>query len=207
MHLLILSIILLSFYSCNTIMIKTIGIKEQKELSIERLNKFIRKKKLPSKTSFYIADTEKYFNFLKERYLPDSTAVKQSMQPLKVMYFVNDNLVSYHINCNAGGFPNLTWNRNNDFVRFIPHKQVHTKLDSSFLFSDLKLYLKPTFEKQNTVLNSEAKIKIVVFWNFLMKRQSKRLIKLVKKNITLNKNKEAVEIYFVNNDKLYIPLE
>ncbi len=201
-YLLILSIILISFYSCSTIIIKCIGIKKQKEFSLLRQENFIQKYDIKLQSSFYV--DKQYKKYLKSIYKSDSLLLKHFVQPLQVMYFINDTLNSHHINCNTGGFPNLRWNRNKDFNTFIPHKQTHTKLDLGFLFSHLKIYLKPTNKKQNLFLNNQAKIKIVVFWNFYLERQSKRLIKLIKKNINLNKNKENVEIYFVNNDKLYI---
>ncbi len=201
-YLLILSFLLLCFYSCSNILTKAYGIKEQKEFNLVKTNKFIKKNNISLKNSFYVK--EEYMDYMINKYQEDSILRKQSIQALQVIYFVNDTLVSYHINCNTGvTLLNLKWDRNDDFKTFIPHKQAKTKIDTNFLFSDLKNHLKQTDEKQESIINSQAKVKIVVFWCFLIERQSKRLIKLVKKNLFLNKN-EKIEIYFVNNDNLYI---
>ncbi len=67
--------------------------------------------------------------------------------------------MSFHVNCNAPGFPNLQWNNNGYFDVFVPKTQ--TFCDSLFEFEKLQNYF------QNKVNHDESKnFKIVVFLEF-----------------------------------------
>ncbi len=122
-------------------------------------------------------------------------------QALQACYFnQNGQLISFHVNCYAGGFPNLNWNQQGVFEKFPP--QTLAPIDSLLPFNQLKTYLLPiTGNKQNI----SKPYTVVVFWNRFMGRQSKCLIKLVKENAK-GVNAEEIEWYFVNNDNFLFNL-
>src|SRR5690606_29371273 len=113
----------------------------------------------------------------------------------QALYFDSlGHLLSWHLNCYAGGFPNLKWNRGNVFAAF-PPKSPRPLTDSVSLNSVLP-YLKK-FDHLNYSRRAEASpLTIVVFWNYQLFRQSKRLINLVEQNLKLNADKRHPRMIF-----------
>ena len=98
------------------------------------------------------------------------------------------------MNCNAGGFPNLQWNRNNVFEKFPAITQ--TKIARPF---DLNIF------KNTMKIEDQKKIydyTVIIFWDFFLEKQSKRLIEQVAKNLTLTDKK--VDLILINNDNLFL---
>ncbi|HSI91485.1 MAG TPA: hypothetical protein VK927_10245, partial [Adhaeribacter sp.] len=110
----------------------------------------------------------------------------------------NGTLQNFHINCYTGGFPNLNWNQNGNFESFPPKMQAPA--DTLVSFQTLNQYLKPL---PNTKLSADASADytVVVFWNRMLGRQSKRLVETVQKNCAKAGN-HKIRLVYVNNDNL-----
>jgi hypothetical protein len=103
------------------------------------------------------------------------------------------------VNCYAGGFPNLNWNRQGIFNEFIPKQQA--PIDSLLTLTTQLNFLKP-LSKSYLISTESYDYVIVVYWSRFMGRQSKRFIRIIQKNIQLEKTKK-VKIIYANNDNIF----
>lgn len=189
--------LLLSFSSCNTLAPILFGFREIHGYNAEQCEKFY--KKLPKDFDFIpLVCKEKQFMQVSELGA-DSMQMKDLYQPLKIMYFHGDSLVSFHINCYCPptlGF-NLNWNYKHQFDEFPPATTVPldgytlTLKDIQAVFPGIK------GEKDYTVL---------VFWTNMLHKISRSEIKTVYKNLkrfgSSTSSGTDVEIYIINNDIL-----
>ena len=176
------------FESCKS----TYGIKSTKivnEENIKIISAFYKIKQS------YIVDKRSYIDFLKTL-SKDSLFIKNHTQPLQAIYFgENGKMISYHINCNAGGFPNLVWNKNNLLETFPPKTQ--TKVDTLFILNKFMEYLK--------IKNSiETKQYVFLFWNDCLGRQTKRFLDQFRANLEKPFVDKNIQIIYINNDNLYV---
>ncbi len=122
------------------------------------------------------------------------------MSCTKVLYYdKTGQLESFQINCYAGGFPNLDWKRDSIFETFPPQEQA--PIDSILPLDLQKKYFQPLSQTNSFSIEYYDYI-VIVFWNRLMGRQSKRLIKYVQENIKLARNYK-VKIIYVNTDNVF----
>jgi hypothetical protein len=127
-------------------------------------------------------------------------ALKHHYQPLQVLFFdQNGELVAFHNNCYAGGFPNLKWNRNGTFDS-IPAKPVIPP-DTLLKFNTLIGFLRTSGGLNLDLQSLEKKdYMIAVFWTTFMGRQSKRLIRFMQDKYPGNAD---VGILYINADILF----
>ncbi len=187
------------FAGCSSTVSFFYGIKKPQFLDENQILYYAKKLNLPNEDIFQI-DTA-YFNFIVST---DSIKHKEShknhYQPLQVLYYGQaGQLVSFHVNCYAGGFPNLKWNREGSFDIFPPKTQA--PVDSILPLKKLLGFLKPLASSQK-IHTEQYDYFVFVFWNRFMKRQSKRLIRTVQQNCRMKKNKTIRTIY-VNDDNLF----
>jgi hypothetical protein len=196
----ILIIISCLFYSCSPLFNGIYGLKKQKTLSQNQIQHTARKYSIPVESSFVLDTT--FFTYLGQF---DSLIYQNSRnnhaQPLQVLYFDSLNqLVSYQVNCYAGGFPNLKWNRNNAFENFPPSQQA--PIDSLISFEKQLYFIKSLNGTNEKLILNDSSLTVFVYWNRFMGRQSKRLIKLVQKNAALAKDNN-LQVIYINNDNIY----
>lgn len=130
--------------------------------------------------------------------------IKNHYQPLQALYFDKTNhLVKYYINCYAGGFPTLKWNRNGNLNIFLPKDQA--PLDTLLTLDKQETFLKSTKNSKPPDF-SNYDYTVFIYWNLFMKRHSRHLIKSIRKNCTLAYN-YSVKIVYVNNDNLFANFE
>ncbi len=186
--------------SCTKVFIKMYGIKNPITVNEDLILEIGKKYNVPKQESYEL-DTS-YYSFL---FSLDTTKynsqVKNHYQPLQALYYnKNGMLKSFHINCYAGGFPNLKWNRNKIFSTFLPKQQA--PIDSIVsLNTQLKYFQKLSYTEDFSIDSFDYII--IVHWSRFMGRQSKRLIKIVQKNAKLATEKK-VKIIYVNNDNHYV---
>lgn len=192
-------LILFSLTSCSSIFSGLYGMKKPKTVDEETIARYEKKYNIPIVDNYELDAT--YFSYL---FSLDTSQFKEQIknhyQPLQVLYYDNSgHLVSFQINCYAGGFPNLKWNRNEIMSTFPP--QLQAPLDSIFPLKTQMKYLK--------VLAQSAKINtdnydyiVIVYWNIFMGRQSKRLIRFVQNNRKLEQDKK-IKIIYVNTDNIF----
>ncbi len=128
---------------------------------------------------------------------------KNHFQPLQILYFDSSGmLVSYHLNCDIPGFPNLKWNYFGNFDVFLP--KTTSYCDSLVRFENLIKFLRMSNEQGAIEGNfTMDDYQIVVFWSKFMGRQSKREIRTVRENLDLNLDKK-VNVLFVNTDNFSV---
>lgn len=190
-HILLLILTLVFLTSCDTLAPMLFGIREINSYDAEQCEKFY--KKLPKDFDFTpLVCNDKQFMQVSSLGA-DSMQMKNLYQPLKIMYFHGNELVSFHVNCYCPptlGF-NLNWNYNHQFDEFPPTTSVPldgytVKLsDMQAVFPEIK------GEKNYTVL---------VFWTNMLYKVSKGEVKTVYKNLRRFCHLNDVEVYLVNVD-------
>lgn len=168
--------------------------------------KFVDKKKISSfyqENRYSNVDTgfldKEYISYIKRAYRDNRREINNHIQPMQAIYFNGkDQMLSYFVNCNAGGFPNLNWDRDNNFAQFPPITQ--TPIDNILSLDSIFRYTTGIPDR-----GSERKFDytIVVFWDLFAERQSKRLIDLVVQNAQMNET-FSKRIILINNDSLFL---
>ncbi len=196
---LLILVLILGLTSCSSIIGLFYGMKNLKKINENTIVRFSKKYDV-SQTDNYELDTS-YVSFL---FSFDTTKYKEQVknhyQPLQALYYdKKGQLISFQINCYAGGFPNLHWNRDNIMTTFPPQQQAPV---DSIIPLDIQLkYLRPLSRTNSFSIKNYDYI-IFVYWNIFMGRQSKRLIHSVQENCKLSGDKK-VKIIYVNTDNFF----
>jgi hypothetical protein len=185
----------LLFVGCSAIIQGLYGIHDLKPLDDSKILRYSKKYGIPNEGNFKL-DTA-YLSLLnsfgQKKYFRE---IKNHYQPLQALYYDSSGyLISFQINCNAGGFPNLKWNRNGNFESFPP--KLQTRPDSLIDLNTYLKYLMPISQASNS-FKKDSRYTILIHWNRFMGRQSKRLIRIVKRNSKMADKK--LNIIFINND-------
>lgn len=183
--------------SCQTVFQGLYGIRNLRAISTSELRSTAAQYGIPT-TNLAVLDTS-YRTFLIGARQRDSVVVKDHYQPLQASYYDKaGQLRVFHVNCYAGGFPNLNWQYQGRFNQFPPSPQATTDTLLSlpvylrYLRNSNGQHLPPFPATDHTV---------VVQWSRFMGRQSRRLIKLVQHNAFLAQLQgQSVQLLFVNND-------
>ncbi|MGJ8661123.1 MAG: hypothetical protein ACSHXL_03730 [Bacteroidota bacterium] len=195
---LITSVIVLS--SCSKIIFGIYGMHKLKPLNEQTIVSYSEKYDIPSGDNYEL-DTS-YFNYL---FSLDSTKyswqIKNHYQPLQALYYdTTGHLVSYQLNCYAGGFPNLNWDKHVETITFPPNQQA--PLDSILPIEKQITFLSAFPQTNNIVIDGYDYIVVVVYWSRYMGRQSKRLIHYVQERSKIATEKK-VKILYVNTDNVF----
>jgi hypothetical protein len=179
------------------------GMKKIKAVDEKRILKYSKRCNIPSIDN-YIIDTS-YFSYLHSF----DTAIyrvqiKNHYQPLQALYFDQSRtLCSFQINCYAGGFPNLVWDRNDIMTSFPPREQA--PIDSILSF-DKQISLLIPLSKTELFNQENFEYIVVVYWSKFMGRQSRRFIKIVQKNLQLGNDKK-IKVIYANTDNAFAKTE
>lgn len=123
---------------------------------------------------------------------------KTSAQPVQILYFKGDKLVSYHINCTAqGSLSGLNWNTDQRFEIFPPASAMPITPSMSSLSEIRNIYH----------ISDKNEYLIVVFWSNMLSKISKSAIETVKANLSKYGNVDQASIVLINTDKYYVSLE
>lgn len=186
--------------ACKPAAMAIYGLKAPKELDKKAIERYAKRYRIPIEDCYEL--TDKYVYHLLSLDSPQyALAQKNHYQPMQALYYNQDgDLASWHINCYAGGFPNLKWNRNGIMNSFPPATQA--PLDSVIPLASQLQYLRPL--TQNNKLEAESyDYVVVVHWNRFGGRQSKRLVRQVQRNVRLASDKK-VKIIYANNDNNFL---
>ncbi|MBQ4441350.1 MAG: hypothetical protein II899_04505 [Bacteroidales bacterium] len=120
-----------------------------------------------------------------------------AVQPIQILYFKKDSLLSYHINCTAKGrLSNLNWNTDQRFETFPPATAVLITPQMQNLSKIRDIY----------GINDDSEYLVVVFWTNMLPKISKSAIETVKTNLRENGALNKAGIVLVNTDKFYVTL-
>lgn len=182
---------LLALSSCSTIMPMLFGLQEINGYNAEQCAKFY--KKLPKDFEFTpLACNEKQFMQVSELGA-DSMQMKNLYQPLKIMYFHGESLVSFHINCYCPptALFNLNWNYRNQFDESPPATTV--PLDGYTVTRSQLMNIFPEIKR-------EKEYTVLVFWTNMLAKISRSEIKTVYKNLKKFGHLNDAEVYLINDD-------
>jgi hypothetical protein len=185
---------------CSSIFSGSYGIKKTKKLDEKIINRYAKKFNIPNTDNYELDTAFTSFLFIQDTSIYTQQQLNNHFQPLQALYFdISGSLKSYQVNCYAGGFPNLNWNRQGIFNEFIPKQQA--PIDSLLTLTTQLNFLKP-LSKSYLISTESYDYVIVVYWSRFMGRQSKRFIRIIQKNIQLEKTKK-VKIIYANNDNIF----
>jgi hypothetical protein len=177
------------------------GIKKMQLLEEDQIIQTASAFGIPPANS-YVLDTS-YLEFIKNQTETLPIPRKDHLQPLQAIYYAKADgfikPVAWYVNCYAGGYPNLEWNRTGGWNQFPPSPQAP---------ADSLLPLKKHFEFLRALLGVQAfntieyDYIVLVYWSRFMGRQSELLIKQVQENAGLAKDRK-LRILYVNNDNFF----
>lgn len=210
-HLFTVFFCLILFSSCSPIL-GLYGVRNPKEISEKKIIRYSKRVAIP-KDAIYELDTS-YFPFLASLKLSANNSlnmdsmkiierknlVKNHYQPLQALYFnKSGKLESFQINCYAGGFPNLKWDRDSILSTFSP--KIQAPLDTLLSESVIISFLKP-FIDSTKIKTGDYDYLVYVFYSKFMGRQNKRFINFIQKNSQLS-NEKNIRVIYITMDNAY----
>lgn len=199
----LLLITVLVHSGCSFLLNKTLGLKPIKKLTESRIAQTAASFKIPPENSFVLDSTWRttFSDGLSHNNQPIKNELhKNHLQPLQASYYNNaGKLVSFQINCYAGGFPNLNWTRDSIFEHFPPGPQA--PLDSLLTLHEHLRYLKPL--PGAIAPEAGTHYTVIIHWTRFMHRQTKLFLETVHEHIR-KKAPAGTRVLFVNCDNLYV---
>ncbi len=189
---------------CMTIVQSVVGIKDPNKLTDRQIVKTSRSFKVDQNANYRLDTT--YLSYILNLDKTEYKAQRKNhVQPLQALYFdAKGQLVKFYINCYAGGFPNLKWNRNGNLETFLPKDQAPP--DTILNLTKQLSYLRPVCASTKDIVIENQDYYVFVYWAKCTKRHSKRLIKNIKKNVS-KATTEKVKTIYVNYDNVLNKLE
>ncbi len=185
---------------CTAIFSTLYGVRNLKTFEPEKCEKFASYVKRENiSLSAHVSDSVQFDAY---RLLsPDTTWQKQTLiQPIQMLYFHHDTLVSMHINCYAPGkLTSLDWNFDNRFGEFPPKTAVPLD-DNGLSYRKLQqIYQLPE--------SLDTEYQIVIFWTNMIRRISKDAVNTALDNIEKFHREADCKVFLINNDQLFIGAE
>lgn len=187
--------IVLVLSSCSHLLSNLAGVKK-----LEEYNETAYKDKLTRITSAYqyefldcSIDSATYHNL----FISSDTIIQKNLyQPIQILYFENNTLVSFHANCYAPGLINLNWNLNNRFGVFPP-----ISADTSILGEKIDTH------RYNRLFNSsirgDAKYGVFLIWTSMLERNSRHAYNEIVRNLKLSGKHDSTSLLLVNTDDFW----
>lgn len=127
----------------------------------------------------------------------DPIMKKNLSQPIQILYFHNDSMISYHVNCQAkGSLFGINWNTGDRFGAFPPETAIPEPCKYLSLKDLQKIYpqINPSGDKPYTVL---------LFWTNMLHKISKSALNTIIENMENFDKKEYCLIYLINDDRFF----
>ena len=193
---------------CSPIAVGLYGIHPFKDATQARADRLA--KRMAIKDQEYLVLSHRYKDRLQ---VVQDTFTKEKMrtwkgmhQPLQLRYYGKDGRLEWIVpNCDVGGFPNLRWERFGlpDTLRVYPYSRAYA--DSVWHVSDDFNYMTGRLSGQVPEMGLQVDGYLLVYWSYLMGRQSVRLAR------NINKWREhqgrRIEVRFVNVDSLMMGVD
>jgi len=189
--------------SCNAVLTKLYGIKKIEKFDVTQYDKTLKLFVSKYDSSLCVSYIGTESEFMEYRSI-DEENKKNLSQPIQILYFSDDTLKSFHVNCYAKGnlFGKLDWNYNKQFSTYYPTSAIESLIENN----TMKLSNLSSIYNINKLDNRAC---IVFFWTNFMKKQCLIAFDTVVENITKNvrdKNDYPL-IILINNDHSFIGLE
>jgi|GEM_PF-6662701 len=196
-------LLLLSLSSCKFVLLRAVGVKNNRHLSAEKIGKLQHRYGIDSRYSYY---TDTVYNTYLAKTINEKDSAERGIyktfsQPLIATYYIQRPTADIAI-VNCDGYMKmlrLTWNKHGEMNVFPPKYEV-LSTDKIKLIEYLQC-LKPLDGSAaiNTISNYDNII--VVHWAHFFGKNAKNLIKEVQHNAKLAKGKTL--IVYVNADNIY----
>lgn len=203
LQLTIIGIAIISSSSCSFIMKKMMGVKNPKTMDEKLHARYLKKLKAPADQA-YLLDTN-YVHFLEIKDTVNFREQKKNhFQPIQVLYYGHRQYQeAWFINCYAPGFPKLNWNSENRFATFPP--KTAAPLDSLISFDQLIGHAQSFKNHPKHKVGEKEPYTVVFIWNRFLKKESKRLHKILLENLKMCP--EPYRIIYINNDNIFAQSE
>ena len=186
--------------SCQAVFTGICGIREPRPLAAD-LPQLAAAYGIPEGSRTAVLDTS-FRRVLRQMHRQDSSVAKNHWQFLQAVYYdAAGRQQSFHINCYAGGFPNLQWERDGIMARFPPGQQAPR--DSALSLAEHLRHIYAAGAPIPAPAPSSTDYTVVVHWSRFMTRQSRHLIQAVRRNVALAPAGTRVALVFVNTDDFY----
>ena len=202
--------ILLFLSSCSPTIIGLYGVHAPRSLNEKKIIRHAKRLNIPPTDVFELDSSYYSYIFSLDSLSTNSDTIleiniknriKNHIQPLQSLYFnQTGELVSFQINCYAGGFPNLNWDRDSILTTFPP--KVQAPLDSLISIPILLSFMKKMPNSED-VTEASYTSTVFVFWSVFMGRQNRRFIRYIQENATLSDGKN-IRIVYLNMDNAIV---
>mgnify|MGYP000554288951 CR=1 FL=1 len=187
--------LILSISSC-TVFYPLVGIRNAKQLSDEKIEKYARKVGITNENIYKIDPS--LFGILDS--IKNKSLRNDLIQPLQFIYFDASDSAQLHLpNCYVGGFPKLLWNNEGSFDQYPPERKIFGVVDTVFYKPDLMRYIVPLQGNSVHPEDFEGEV-IIILYARVLHKNAKHLVKLM--DDYQSKFPEAKVVY-VNTDNGY----
>lgn len=194
----LLNALLLS--ACTQFSMYRLGVKELKVFDekeyIRTRDELIKQYAGPT---YAVASSDSAYQYYFQR-LNKGNASKDCAQPIQMLYFKGDSLVSWHINCYAGGLSiffsgYLNWETEGRFKSFPPKSAGAVSPHSVRLSELMKLY---------GCTETPTPYTLVFFYTNMLEKQTRHAFKVMVKNIKKYYKGMQPLIILINSDKFLV---
>ena len=181
---------------CKSLGYKIMGVKELDGFNEKSYESFMRK--LPDIDYVdIVGETEQFWSVMD--LTTDSSVLHRIYQPIQILYFDKDSLVSFHVNCTAPSKGlNLDWNYQGRFEAFPPRSPIEVESCPLSLGDYRNVY--------SEIEESEG-YSIIVFWTDMLYKFSRSAILSVAENMKKYGTDLSIKLYLINNDKFFSQAE
>lgn len=191
----LLVLIITTVVFSEAIVLRLVGLQEIEVFSQKDYDNSVEKIKeiYPDSAQFIVSTNEQFIAYSS---LVEADKQYVLTKPIQILYFKQDNLVSFHSSCNV---PmdywtwKLNWNEENRFEQCPPK--------SSMLVLDIDL--QQIKQLYHFSLEDEHQHTIIVFWSRLLEKQVYEAVRTVVKNKALYKE-GSPKLIFINVDQAFL---
>lgn len=183
-------VVLLS--GCSSIAKTVFGIEELREFDSKRVESFLTESQNTIDCTQIVATEDQVDSMI--RLDLDSNMMQHRAQPVQVLYFDNDSLAFYHINCyTQSGFMSFDWNNYGSFDSFPPTPGVVEDIHGSMALDKYRAIFPD--------LKTETRYTIIILWSNMLRKVSRKAVKTVADNI---RGHSDCAVVLVNTDRWWI---
>ncbi len=182
--------------SCQSLFETFAGIHQMDQFDSDKYETFIER--LPYDISFtpIIGTTEQSLEVMKF----DTTEWYRHKlyQPIQLLYFHGNELVSYHVNCTAPARGlGLNWNYDHRFESFPPKSPLNCDSTSITLSQYMGVYPE---------ICGNGKYTLIIFWSNVLEKVSRSAIVTAFKNLKKSGQVSNCDVYLINDDLFLIEM-
>lgn len=189
-------LLILLFSGCGLILSKMYGIRELREFDKSRCEDFVKAIDKKNILTFSLYADTSAFNCVRRK-ASGPSARKDFSQPIQILYFREDTLVSFHANCYAQGTASrLNWNTNGRFEKFIPASAVTPDTALRHVRNFISCHALQEIPEGKPCI-------VIVYWTLMMEKLSREAIETVIDNLEKFNQTDRVVLYLINNDQSF----